>query len=482
MSNKPELNEVSSSLKDSRYSSYDGILRGQDEVAHSNLYGVAAYLEIERDTDAFAVLQKRKMAVIAREWSVQAVSDSKRDQEIADFVTENLKNIKFDYVCLDLLDAQLYGYAVSEIIWGYRNGRYIVEGLLSRRPDRFLFDVEMNLRLKTESSPFKGEIMPNNKFVVHRFGQKYNDPYGTGLGQKLYWPVFFKKNGLKFWLIFSEKFGNPTAVGSYHNGASEQQKRALNEALESFSHDTAVTIPEGMKIELIEAKRSGSVDTYSQLMAFLDKQIAKAVLGETLTTDIGNAGSRAASQTHNEVRLELVRGDADLLSDTINEQLIKPLVAYNFPDAEPPKVWRDVSETKDLSQRVEIDTKLHSMGYQPTPEYIQETYGDGYELKESLPAAKDIQPKNAQFAEGDVPNTEDELAKQLNDMAGASLDTMINAIRKEVDKGTSLEAIKERLITLYEEMDTEELEALLQGAFISADLHGRSDVMDEGDV
>jgi len=64
------------------------------------------------------------------------------------------------------------------------------------------------------------------------------------------------------------------------------------------------------------------------------------VTGETLTTDIGPNGSRAAAETHADMLDLLVDGDADLLSDTLREQLVAWLVDYNFPGAEPPSVWR----------------------------------------------------------------------------------------------------------------------------------------------
>jgi len=64
------------------------------------------------------------------------------------------------------------------------------------------------------------------------------------------------------------------------------------------------------------------------------------VTGETLTTDIGPNGSRAAAETHADMLDLLVDGDADLLSDTLREQLIAWLVDYNSPGAASPSVWR----------------------------------------------------------------------------------------------------------------------------------------------
>ena len=65
----------------------------------------------------------------------------------------------------------------------------------------------------------EGEELPDRKFIIHSVGGKDGSPYGLGVGHRLFWPVFFKRQGISFWLIFAEKFGTPTAVGKYPGGA-----------------------------------------------------------------------------------------------------------------------------------------------------------------------------------------------------------------------------------------------------------------------
>ncbi len=68
--------------------------------------------------------------------------------------------------------------------------------------------------------------------------------------------------------------------------------------------------------------------------------MSKATLGETLTTEMGQNGARAASETHAGILDMLVDSDADLLSGTLNTQVIRWLTAFNYPGAKPPTVWR----------------------------------------------------------------------------------------------------------------------------------------------
>lgn len=364
---------------------YNGLLRPNDATlaTRGGAVGLKIYDEIERDCHAFSVLQKRKLALVARPVVVDPASTALRDRKAAQFVEAQLQSFAFDNLCLGLLDAILKGYAVSEIVWkkveGRAEGGIGIAYALPREQRCFGFTPQREPRLLTRSNPWPGEAVPPRKFIVHRYGAKDGNPYGLGLGTRLFWPVWFKRQGIQFWLTFADKFGSPTAVGKYPTGATTQDRNTLLQALGALSQDSGVIIPEGMAIEFLEAARSGTVNTYESLCRYMDEEISKAVLGETLSTTMGGgSSSRAASQTHNSVRLELVQADADLLSDTLNASLIRWLVELNLPGAKPPRVRRDCAEPEDLKSRAERDKILISMGYKPSLQYIQQTYGEDW--------------------------------------------------------------------------------------------------------
>jgi phage gp29-like protein len=174
-------------------------------------------------------------------------------------------------------------------------------------------------------------------------------------------------------------------VGEYPNGTSKADQDKLLASLSTIASEAGIIVPQGMVVKLLEAARSGSIDTYEQLARYMDEQISECVLGETLSTNIGSSGSLAAAKTHNEVRLELAKGDSDLLSDTLNETLIRWIVELNLPGANPPKLWREFAEVDDLKIRSEMDKNLVDMGFEPDLQYINETYG-GKWTKKATPA------------------------------------------------------------------------------------------------
>lgn len=321
---------------------FTGVLQNSDEtlVQQGGGKGLAIYDEIERDTHAFSMLQKRRKAVIQREWEVTPGGDRPIDKIAADLVKEFLTALPFDRICEDMLDATLKGFAVLEVVWARDGNRIKPAQIKAHDQRRFAFDRDWAPRLLTWANMREGEVLPERKFIVHRVGVKGNNPYGLGLGSRLFWPVLFKREGITFWLHFLEKFAGPTVVGKTPYGMlSDEQNRLLN-TLMSVRTSSAVTVPIGTDIEFLEASRGGTV-SYEGFIAYWDRQISICTTGETLTTQVGDTGgNRALGEVHQEQLDILADSDGDLMSDTLREQLVQWIVDYNMPGAIPPALHR----------------------------------------------------------------------------------------------------------------------------------------------
>ncbi|MGD9863042.1 MAG: DUF935 family protein [Pseudodonghicola sp.] len=321
---------------------YSGILQNVDDtlIQRGGGKGLKIYDEIERDTEAGSALEKRKKQLTAREWRVEAASTAPRDVAAADLVKRVFADLPFDRICEDALDATLKGFSVLEVVWVRDGAEIVPQRIVAHDQRRFVFDEDWRPRLLTMANMMKGEQLPDRKFIVHRYGVKGNNPYGLGLGSRLFWPVLFKREGIAFWLHFLDKFAGPTVVGTTPYGALTEQQNELLNTLTSARTSSAIVVPIGADVKFLEAARSGSV-TYQEFLAYWDKQINICVKGETLTTDVGSSGSRAAAETHADMLGLLVDGDSDLLSATLRETLIQWIVDYNLPGVTPPAVWRE---------------------------------------------------------------------------------------------------------------------------------------------
>lgn len=355
------------------------LLRPQDSVLRLRGQGsYALYKEVLRDDQVGTCLGQRRLIVTNREWTVTAGGPGARDEEAAQFLREQLDAIQFDRLTERMLYGVFYGYAVAECLWAREGGMTVLRDVKVRDRVRFGWDGSGNLRLKTMSNNDPGELMPPKKFWCYCTGADHDDePYGLGLAHWLYWPVYFKRGGLKLWTTFLDKFGSPTAKGTYPVNATAEERARLLDALDAITSESGVILPEGMAIELLEAARGGSAD-YATLYDRMDRAIAKVILGQLASTE-GTPGKLGNDDTQADVLTMLAKSDSDLICASFNASVAKWLTEWNFPGAATPKVWRDFDDGENLLSVATRDKALTEIGYRPTAERIEKIYGPGYE-------------------------------------------------------------------------------------------------------
>lgn len=457
------------------------LLQPQDTVLVARGGGnYAIYREVLRDDQVASTFAQRRLAVVSKEWEVEPGGKSAKDKAAAEFVREQLHD-RWDTITDKMLYGVYYGYAVAECMWGV-DGRFVtLDDVKVRDRRRFGFDGEMQLRLRTMSNQMPGELMPDRKFWTFCTGADHDDePYGLGLAHWLYWPALFKKNGVKFWLTFLEKYGAPTATGKYPGNATAEEKTRLLQAVMAITTDSGVILPEGMAVELLQAARSGTAD-YTEIYDRMDRAIAKVVLGQTLTSEA--VGGQYKAEVQMDVRQDLVKADSDLVCSSFSRTVARWLTEWNFPGAKAPRVWRQIDEGEDLEKRAKVDKVLHDLGYEPVDvDYISKTYGGTWRKKTARP--NDRSPAAdpaAEFAQVDrLPNADrdvvDQFADRLDAEARAAIDALIDPVRRLVMSAQSMDEIREGLLDLYPAMDTGAFAKLLQEAFTAAELAGRFEV------
>ena len=359
------------------------LLQPDDTILLTKGRDYRLYRETLRDDQCASTFGDRRLAVTSKEWEVDAASDSALDVAAAEFIREELNRIEWDRITDRMLYARWYGHAVAECL-------YFPDGELVRLADirvrdraRFAYSTDGGVWLLTERGQW--ERMPDRKFWTVSVGADHDDsPFGLGLAHYAYWPVFFKRNGLKFWLVFAEKFGSPTAVGKIPGGKwdDEELKDAVLDALQSFASESAIVVPEEATVELLEAARSGA-GTYDELYDRMNEALAKIIVGQTASSQ-GTPGRLGNEDLQADVRLDLVKADADLVCQSFTRQVATWLTEWNFPGAGVPRVWRKVEPEEDLKTAAETDAAIKALGYTPSEEYIQSRYGSHWTKAEPL--------------------------------------------------------------------------------------------------
>ena len=350
------------------------VLPNPDPILARTGRGPEVYDEMKLDSHIRGCLYSRKSGVMSKNWDVLAASEDSKDEEIAEFVKQNLKDINFEQDIRQMLDAPFEGFRAMEVIWEERDSKWMIKQLKARPQRRFAFGTEGELRLLSISNA-EGEPVPPRKFVlVQHEADDDDNPYGVRLASHCFWPWMFKKHGFKFWAIFTEKYGMPTAVGKYNPGASENDKRELLGALTAIVQDSAIAIPSNSEVDFKETS-GDKAEVHRLFLVFCNQEISKAILGQTLTTEIGEAGAYSAASVHADVKQDIVEGDAKMLMAAINDQLVRWLVEYNFGPQELYPQFKIFYEEEDIKKdQAERDQVLINLGLPIGANYFYDRY------------------------------------------------------------------------------------------------------------
>lgn len=457
------------------------------------------YEEIEeKDPHLFSQMQTRKNAVTGLDYEILPFGDEERDKQIAEYIQEQLASIEdFEDVEMDLLDAIGKGFAVSEIIWGQDlQGRTTVQEIKNRHQKRFFWDsLDDQFRVRTADHP-EGIPLPENKFIVHTYKARSGHPARAGVLRVIAWMYLFKNYTMKDWVSFAEIYGLPLRLGKYQQGASEDDKRALMQALVQIGADAAGIIPDGTTIDFITTEKTSSVDLYERLARYCDEQISKAVLGQTLTSDSGG-GSYAQSKTHNDVRHDLTMADCKALAATLRRDLIRPLCLYNFGETvRIPYIRFACEEGEDLAQTATIiGTLIRETGLKIPTSYLYKKFSipkpeDGEEVatpqNQAGSTAFPWSMKDYQMAlkadrdpqDGGLGRMEGLMAAAMDAGSGAFRD-LYGPLRELMESVESLEELRailedpKQVRELYSRMESPELERILAHMMALADVEGR---------
>lgn len=394
MANKRNLGELSSIKRDSLNAVsgtfVDTLLSNIDNLIE-DVRSLKDFRNIARDSQVQSAFQQRRLSVVQSEWQVDAGGDRAIDKRAAEAMRAELKKIDFDRVTDLMLYSRFYGYAVAELVKGYTSdgkislaappyqykGNKIVPGVKVREPWRFAFNVDGDLYLLNDDGQSETK-MPHDQFwVVRSGGDNSDDIYGRGLAHYCYWPVVYKKHGWRFWTSYLERQGRPIPKIEMPNVAFNDSENIdfARTLLKNAAEGGELMIPEGWDLDLL-ATSVNNVGNYEEYSHVMDLAISKLILSQTMTTDSG--ASRSQAEVHQGVADKVVKADADLICSSWNNGPGLWLTRYNFPNAEPPNVWRVTSPQEDLNKRAERDERIIKLGYKPTPEYIQEIYGEGW--------------------------------------------------------------------------------------------------------
>lgn len=371
----------------------DSVLRARGSA------NLKIYSELKTDDQVGSVFGVRQRTLISKEFIVEPGGKRAKDKAAADSLRAQIDRLEWNRITQKMHWGVFYGYSVAEVIYEARGAEIAMKDIRVRDRARFRFADTGELRMLTPDNMMEGVPCLAPYFWAFQTGADNDDePYGLGLAHWLYWPVYLKRHGVKSWMLFLDKFGSPTGVGKYPQGASPKEKADLLSATQLIKTASGVIIPQGMELDLLEAARSGTGD-YKALVDTMNNAIAKVTLGQAGTTE-GSAKFKLDKQS--EVAEDVIEADDDVLSESFMRSVARHLTNWNYPGAETPLVYRAVRSEEDLNRQADRVVKISSMGFKPTLASIKDQFG-GEWVESEPPAQVATGAPAAEFA--DAPET-----------------------------------------------------------------------------
>lgn len=332
-------------------------------------------------------------------------------EEIAAFCSRMMANLDTPIgdVLWNMLDALAYGHKVAEKVYDFGEnedaGRLVLKKLKvkPRRSTAFVIDAFSNVvgllglipgvsfTVQTQGMFTDPALVPNflprDKFAVLTCRESDADPRGKSLLRPAYYAWYCKTQAWPEYLKFLSLYAIPVLVGktaegdmtapaatfsdgvtpmldSYGNPIYLTPQQAMINQLVGLRNATAIVVPAGAEVNTLESKGDGAA--FLSANEVFNREIEKAITGQTLATSEAEHDTRAASQTHQDILGGLMTYGRALLETMLYRDVLRPTVIHNFGDeAGPLTPWPVLSdaEQQDLTGLWAAVASLQTSGY-----------------------------------------------------------------------------------------------------------------------
>jgi len=460
-----------------------------DPVLRKTGDGFQALRDLTADDKVLSSIQLRKLGTLKKKdyaftpGHAEGKEADKDSERICAMLAADLENVDLYNLFSQVLDAPYYGMTPVEIIWEVKDSAYRIKDLKPRPPEWFGFTGAGELYFKGGSGM---ETIPDGKLVLARHFPDALNPYGLRLLSRCLWPVAIKKGGIKFWTMLCEKFGLPWVLGKAPSGAGEPERRAIAAQLSAMVQDAVAVVSTGTEVEVhgFEAK-SGSL--HPDLVKYMDAAIARVIMLQTLTSEVGDRGSYAAANVHEEVLDDCREADETLLATCMND-LAWTYTRLNSAAALSPTFA--FIEPEDYAGQADLDTKLFGVGVRFRKTHFVRRYSlaeDEFDL-DATPKPAPGRPGNdgvVALAAGDgfTPDQQaiEDLIAQISPEAAEALEGNERLLIQAVMESESYDEAFQKILDLYPRLSVATLEDLMECVLLNAGLFGRYVTRQEGD-
>ncbi len=403
------------------------------------------YEEMLHDEQVHAGLQIKKDLVLGSGWIIKTSDDTqeeiKTDLRIA-LDEDSESDNGFESQLEEILSGYEFGFSLSEKLFKKRpNGSIGLRSIKNRHPNTWeiLTDVHGNVEEYKQIAGNGNPVIIDPNSLVHYINRpRFQNPYGRSDLRPAYLPWFSKRQIVRYFAIFLEKAASPTPIARYDKNVPPDVVRKIFNTLKRFQSKTAITIPDELDVQFLEAKSKG--EAYHKALDIFNMFIGRSLFLPDLIGLSGSetsGGSYALGQEHFNLFFKHIGRRRKLLERIVNKHFVKPISIWNhgLSDDFPVFEFLPINEDEIFQSIKQWIEATKSQIYKPTDEEIIHfkkliKFPEALvEVEEPLPNPAPVLPKDPQDPQDPIPKEnlpdendkhdpiEDELKRDLERMA-----------------------------------------------------------------
>lgn len=402
--------ELQTRVRNIFHSRMEKLERLGDDISHGDR------LEMRRDpTIRFASLLK-KFSILGRGWELEP---NGARNVVTEFVHDNFVHEMREPLTAKLrkiLSAMDHGVSITEKDWKIRNdNRVILRDLKTREKELHTFEIKTDdhgnfLHLRQDG--VQGQI-PVDKVIIFSYLSRGDTISGTSDFEAV-WDSWFRKRTIReFWSAYLELRSKINVIGKFEGTDLEgDYAKTLWEMLKNMQLGGRMLVPQDVELSTIDMGQQDA-NLFFKAMKYYDSQTLKGMLMPQLIGEASSEqqqGSYALGRSHFDVFLMVLSYIKDRLEDVINQDVIRPLVDFNFSTSNYPQLNLRFFEQAQRSELTDVVNTLLDQGVVDSDEeWIRDYVGVPDE-----DAASVTQAEIEQMSE-DMADAQDDFEKKQND-------------------------------------------------------------------
>lgn len=336
--------------------------------------------EIHFDAHISALATTLKQYVQGLEWCIKEPGAENEDEAAEEVLDAKWFQDLINYC----IESKIYGYSLvqfgdivdnkfskCELI----DRRYTVPELHGVRKDLFTYGISFDYL----EAPYKDWVI----FI--------GDVKDLGLLNKAAPLFIYKKQALSSWAEYQQILGVPPRMGKT-DLRDDLRRTTMQNMLRDMGSNGWMVIDKNDEVEFMQqAGKASAENAFSNMLAYLNKELSKLFVGQTMTTEDGS--SKSQSEVHENTFEMIMQGYKQFICDVVNTQVLPLLIRHRLISN--PKLrfyFKEKEEEIGFMEKVQVLKDLAPF-FTFSPEFVQQYIGLEVEQK-AAPAPFETPLKN----------------------------------------------------------------------------------------